>query len=89
MKDREYTRDTTVDNDNVSEERLVFFYKICISLKVNDTNSRIENESSSDSTFTNFKLKRKNNDIIKLNENIQRLLPFNITKENRKGVYIK
>ena len=89
MKDREYTRDTTVDNDNVSEERLVLFYKICISLKVNDTNSRIENESSSDSTFTNFKLKRKNNDIIKLNENIQRLLPFNITKENRKGVYIK
>ena len=89
MKDKEYTRDTTVDNDNVSEERLVLFYKICISLKVNDTNSRIENESSSDSTFTNFKLKRKNNDIIKLNENIQRLLPFNITKENRKGVYIE
>lgn len=83
MKDREYTRDTTVDNDNVSEERLVLFYKIRISLKVNDTNSRIENQSSSDSTFTNFKLKRKNNDIIKLNENIQQLLPFNITKENR------
>lgn len=89
MKDKEYTRDTTVDNDNVSEERLVLFYKICISPKVNDMNSRIENESSSGSTFTNFKLKRKNNDIIKLNENIPRLLPFNIKKENRKGVYVK